>query len=231
MFRTISTGDLGHRLVPGPAAGALAEVGGDQRDPVGGPGRTGVGVEQPHPVRHLGGSSEPGHGDVRPESLAVDRDAGPRRRRPGTGRQPVQLGRALVVEVEAGPHHPRPAGVGEGSAAGDPGLERRTPLAGPLQPLDQLVEVPVGHRGEEGEGDVELLGQRPAEGAGLPPGLEESVEVLDRLAGAGRGRRTSASRGEASPDLGAEQGTDAVGDRHREQPPPTLRATARPAAP
>ena len=93
-------------------------------DRVRGPRRAGVAVEQPDPARDLGRATEPGDGDVRPEPPAADLDPGLGRGRPGAGRQPVELGAAVVVELEAGPQHPRVDRPRERAAAGDPGLER-----------------------------------------------------------------------------------------------------------
>ena len=193
--------ELPDDLVARPAARTFAEVRRHQLDPVDPPRRAGVRVEEPHPVRDLRRAAEPGQGDVRAEPLPVDRDAGPAGGRPAAGREPVELGAPGVVEVEPGPEHPGAAGVREGAAAGDPGLEGRTPGCGSREPLGEVVEPAFLHLGQEGERDVELV-------AGSPSG---TAPPTARRRGTRRGARrpprggTSAAKRRTSADLGAQQ--------------------------
>src|SRR6478672_13057645 len=179
--------ELLHHLVARAPARTLAEVRRHQADPVGGPARAGVAVEQADPAGDLGGVPEPGERHVRPEALAVDGDPGPRGGRARAGGQPVDLGAPGPGQVEAGPEDPRAADVREGAAAGDPCLERRTPGGRAREPLDELVEPPVLDRGEERQREVQLPGAGPPEGRRLPARLQEPLEVVDDLLGGHQG--------------------------------------------
>ena len=182
------------RLVAGTAARALAQVRRHQLDPVGAPGRARVAVEEPHPPHDVARRPQPRDGDVRTEPPAVHGDARPARGRAGAGREPVELGALVLVELEPGPEDPRVGRGRERAAAGDAGVEGGPLRGGPAQALDQVVERTLGDVGEERQRDVHLLGRRPAEVGGVAPHVEEGVEVLDRLVGRLRPPRTSGSR-------------------------------------
>src|SRR6476619_197498 len=64
--------ELLHHLVARAPARTLAKVRRHQADPVGGPARAGVAVEQADPAADLGGVPEPGERHVRPEGLHGD---------------------------------------------------------------------------------------------------------------------------------------------------------------
>src|SRR3954471_9756328 len=180
--------ELLHRLVAGSAAGSFTEVRRHEGEVVDGPGGAAVAVEQAHPAAHLLRLPDPGDRDVGAEPLAVDRHAGAARRGAGARRQPGQLGVPVVVHVEPRPDHPGPRGARKGAAAGDRRLEGGTTCSRAPEPLDEVVQPPVGHLREERHGDVQVLHRHPPEPAGGAAYLQERVEVLHHLGGRHHGR-------------------------------------------
>ena len=179
------------------------------------PGRSGVAVEQPHPVRHLGRPAQPGDGDVRPEPLAVDGDAG----RSAAARAPVA---SRASSVRPGSSRSSPAHSTRARAASGRRRRRRsgsrTACGGPppAQPLDQLVER-AGRRPRPGRPGSRGAARAGSSGTAPPPGGRRGTRRGARPPRpAAPGPRTSACA-VARADVPT-SGADAVGDRHREQP-------------
>jgi hypothetical protein len=84
-------------------------------------------------------------------------------------------------QVEPGVEDARACRVRERSPAGDHGRERGTAGGRTAEPFDEVVQPPVGHLGQEGQGHVEVLRERPSERRGLASYIEERVEILDHV--------------------------------------------------
>ena len=181
------------------------------------PPRPRVGVQQPDPAAHVVRVPGPGQGEVRPEPRAVDLDARPGWRRPGSRWRagPARCGRARRGRGRPrAPRAPRRSGTRRRRRSRVSNAVRRARR--PAQPLDQVVELPVRHVGEEGEGHVHLVGAGPSgtrPRRGVRRGTRRGARAPPAAAPA---RRTAASSSRS--DVGAERGADRVGDRHREQP-------------
>ena len=107
---------------------------------------------------------------------------GPAGRGPAAGGQPVQLGAAGLVEVEAGPEHLRaPPAFGNAPPpviAVSKAVRRAAARPSRSTRSSSLL---LRHVGEEGERHVHLVGLDPAELARVAAYVEELVEVLQRL--------------------------------------------------
>ena len=168
-------------------AGALAEVRADQMDPVDGPARAGVPIQEVDPPGRLQGPARSGERQVRPEALPVDGATrlGHGRARPrrhpfdldGIGLEP-----SPETGLETGPEHPSAADIREGAAPDESRLHGSALRRGPGQPLIEFVKTALGEVGTEGERQVPLVGIRPAElRAGVSAYVEEGVQILDHV--------------------------------------------------
>ena len=77
------------------------------------------------------------------------------------------------------------------SPTGDHGRERGTAGGRTAEPFDEVVQPPVGHLGQEGQGHVEVLRERPSEWRGLASYVQERVEILDHVDRRNQGREHS----------------------------------------